>query len=137
MSNRECPNSRGLESSKRLIIITVITVDGSFRVALWVNLKKHGRRSCVGGGVVDKALAANMVNGDRSSYEEAMARTQRENRKKAIREECNTILKYDTFEVTAAGMPCPLATGQSIPSVYSKQNDELRRIRMAQGPISD
>ena len=64
---------------KRLIIITVITVDGSSRVALWVNHKKHGRRSCGGGGVIDKALAANVVNGDPSSYEEAMASPQREN----------------------------------------------------------
>ena len=56
-----------------------------------------------------RALAATVVNGDPSSYEEAMASPQKEHWKEAIREECNSILRNNTFaamgSAVSTGMP--------------------------------
>ena len=57
-----------------------------------------------------RALAATAINGDPSSYEEAMASPQREQWKIAIREECNSILRNDTF-ATTTGIGTGVTTG--------------------------
>ena len=53
-----------------------------------------------------RALAATAINGDPSSYEEAMASLQREQWEMAIQEEHSSILRNDTFSV-ALGMRSP------------------------------